>query len=301
MTMEHVRTITREFGTGEKAVLHLEARSGDVIVEGRAGRGSVLVDAVVRVWTDLAAEADDAAALVARNMEQDQHRVIVRAPSLQNRAGWSGLFGGRARVDYRVVVPVHSAVRVLSRSGGVQITHIEGVVHTEALSGKLGVEDIRGDVTAVSRSGTVLIERISGNVTAEARSGRVRMREIEGSARVEARSGTLDIERVRGDLQASAASGSLNIDDPGGRGHARAKAGSVRFRGRVCADVDIEAHAGSITFAVDPAHPFFLEAEASVGSVKSDLEPRHGGGPPPSGGPKVRLRSHAGSIRVTQR
>lgn len=299
--MEHVRTVTREFATGEKAVLHLEARSGDVIVEGRGGRASVLIDAVVRVWTDLASEADDAAALVARNMEQDEHRVIVRAPALQNRSGWPGLFGGRSRVDYRVIVPERSAVRVLSRSGGVQITHIEGVVHTEALSGKLGVEDVRGDVTVVSRSGSVLIERISGNVKAEARSGRVKLREIDGTARIEARSGTLDIERVSGDLQASAVSGSLNIEDAGARVHARARAGSVRFRGRVVADVDIEAHAGSITFAVDPAYPFFLDAEASVGSVKSDLEPRRGGGPPASGGPKVRLRSHAGSIRVTPR
>lgn len=298
--MEHVRTVTREFHTGEKAVLHLEARSGDVIVEGRNDRASVVIDAVVRVWTDLSAEADDAAALVERNMEQDEHRVIVRAPSLQNRQGWSGLFGGRSRIDYHVVVPVRSAVRVLSRSGGVQITRIEGVVHTEALSGKIGVEDVRGNVTVVSRSGTVLVERIEGNVSAEARSGRMRLREISGEARVDARSGTIDIEGVRGDLQATATSGSLNIDDAGARVRARAKAGSVRFRGRVAGDIDIEAHAGSITFAVDPAHPFFLEAEASVGSVRSDLEPRRGGGPPTDGGPKVRLRSHAGSIRITK-
>ena len=76
--MEHTRTITREFPTGEKAVLHVEARSGAVAVESIEG-ARVLVEAVVHVWSDLAVEADEAASLVARGMEQDAHRVIIRA------------------------------------------------------------------------------------------------------------------------------------------------------------------------------------------------------------------------------
>ena len=106
--MEHTRTITREFETGEKAVLHVEARSGAVLVESHE-LPRVHVEAVVHVWSDLAAEADEAASLVERGMEQDAHRVIVRAPSLPQTEGWS-LWGGKrgSRVDYTVRVPLQT-------------------------------------------------------------------------------------------------------------------------------------------------------------------------------------------------
>ncbi len=68
--MEHTRTITREFETGAKAVLHAEVRSGAVMVEPHE-HDRVHVEAVVHVWSDLAVEADEAASLVARGIEQE--------------------------------------------------------------------------------------------------------------------------------------------------------------------------------------------------------------------------------------
>lgn len=300
--MEHIRTITRDFGTGARAVLHLESRSGSVVVEGRE-QDRVSVEAVVHFWSDISGEADDAAALVARGMEQDGHRVIMRAPSLTTAQGRGllihlGLRG--SRVDYAVQVPRKTAVRVLSRSGSVRIAHVDGVVHTEALSGKIAVEDVTGDVTTSSRSGGVQVERVRGKVTADARSGKLRIREVEGGVEAEARSGTLEIENVSGDVRAIARSGSMTIERCGGKLYARSRAGTMRYRGRVADDMDIEAHAGSITFAADPATPFFVDAESRAGGVHSDLAPRADGAGPGAGGPRVRLRSHAGSIRLTR-
>ena len=300
--MEHLRTITREFETGEKAVLHLESRSGSVIVEGRAG-DRIIVEATLRIWTDLSSEADDAASLVARNMEQDAHRVIVRAPSLRTDEG-RGLFTlvgmKSSRIDYHIRVPLRTAVRVLSRSGAVQIMHTEGLVHTEAMSGKVGIEDVKGDVTAVSRSGALTIERVTGNLTVDARSGKVRIKGVSGTLAVEARSGGIEIEDVGGDVRLLSRAGAVSIANARARLYARTRAGSTRYRGRVAGDFDIEAHAGSITLAVDPDYPFFIDAESHVGSVRSDLPPRRNGATPAEGGPRVRLRTHAGSIRITR-
>lgn len=299
--MEILRTVTREFMTGDKAVLHLESRSGSVTVEGRQS-DRVVVDAVVRVYSDISAEADEAAALVARGMEQDGHRVIVRAPALRRaEAGWAVLLGHRgSRIDYHVRVPRKTAVRVLSQSGSVQILHTEGVVHTEARSGKLGIEDITGNVTVVARSGSVQIEDVRGDVTVEARSGRLRVRRVQGGVQTDSRSGSVEVEGVAGTARIIASAGSVSASDVEGKLLIRSRAGSVRYRGRILQDADIEAHAGSITLAVDPDFPFFIDAESSVGSVRSDLPPRRGNGAPPEGGPKVRLRSHAGSIRLTR-
>lgn len=297
--MEHVRTVTREFETGDKAVLHLESRSGSVIVEGRES-DRVIIDAVVRVWTDLSVEADDAAALVSQAIEQDAHRVIVRMPSLPKREGWGVLFGHGSSVDYHVRVPMRTAARVLSKSGSVQITHLQGVVHSEAMSGKLGVDDITGDVTALSKSGSLLIERVTGRVGVDSRSGKVAVNHIRGDVEIDARSGTVEVLDIEGGLSIVSRSGSVSIDDVRGRMNVKSRAGSTRYRGKVLGDVEMEALAGSITMAVDPDFPFFVDAESYGGSVRSDLPPRRNGAGPAAGGPKVRLRTRAGSIRLSR-
>jgi DUF4097 and DUF4098 domain-containing protein YvlB len=300
--MEHARTVTREFSTGPKAVLHLEARSGTVLVEGRDS-DRVTVEATVRIWTDVDAEVDEAAELVERSMEQDAHRVIVRAPALNlgEKRGLLAHLGLRsASIDYHVRVPRTTAVRVLSRSGSTRILNTQGVVHAEALSGRLAVEEVQGDVTVIARSGSVQVERIAGNVKAEARSGKLNIQRVRGRVEADARSGSVDIESIEQDVRVSASSGSLSIADVGGRMYVRSRAGSMRYRGAIRGDVDVEAHAGSITFAVDPDVPFFLDAESQVGSVRSDLPPRRNGAKPAEGGPRVKLRTRAGSIRLTR-
>ena len=105
---------------------------------------------------------------------------------------------------------------------------------------------------------------------------------------------------VDGDVRISSSAGSVTLADIGGRLQVRTKAGGVRFRGAVRADTSIEATAGSILFAVDPQTPFFLDAESNVGSVRSDLPPRRAGPTADGDGPKVRLRTTAGSIRLTR-
>lgn len=298
--MEHTRTITREFDTGDNAVLHIEARSGAVLVESHAA-ARVHVEAVVHVWSDLAADADEAASLVERGMEQDAHRVIVRAPSLPQTEGWS-VWGGKrgSRVDYTVRVPVRTAVRVLSKSGRVHIARTEGRVHLESGSGRCSIEDVAGDVTVIARSGSLTIERVRGDVTAEARSGRIEVRGVTGKASIQSRSGATEIHEIGGDVDISAHTGSVTIDGAHGQVRARAHTGAIRYRGKVEDDIDMKAQTGLIHLAVDPAQPFFVDAESEIGSVRSDLPPRRGDASANGSGPKVRLRTHTGAIRLTR-
>jgi DUF4097 and DUF4098 domain-containing protein YvlB len=299
--MEFTRTVERAFATSQKAVLHLEARSGAVAVETH-GQPEVLVEAILRVWADHEVEVDEAALLVERGMSQDeQQRVIVRAPSLPQSEGWS--FWGRrgARVDYNVRVPTQTAVRVLSRSGRIGVTGTQGRLHVESGSGRVQLQDIRGDLNVVTRSGAITIERVEGIVTAEARSGRIEVRMVKGNVGLQSRSGIIDVREVSGDLEARAHTGSITIDRPGGGVYARAHTGSIRFSGRVEGDVALSAQTGTVTMAVDPQQGFYLDAESDTGTVRSDLPPRRGGAAAPAeGGPKVRLRTHTGSIRLTR-
>jgi len=65
-------------------------------------------------------------------------------------------------------------------------------------------------------------------------------------------------------------------------------------------DADGRLHLGLIHLAVDPDYPFFVDAESDIGAVRSDLPPRRAGGAPNGTGPKVRLRTHTGAIRLTR-
>ncbi|HXK33097.1 MAG TPA: DUF4097 family beta strand repeat-containing protein [Dehalococcoidia bacterium] len=298
--MEHVRTVTRRFETGERAVLHVESRSGSVVVEAHTSP-VVVIDATVRIWSNEPRDLDDAVALVEEAIEQDAHRIVVRAPALPRSEHWSW-FGGRrgSSVDYVVRVPLQCAVRVLARSGSVRVTGIEGRVHIESGSGRVSLEDITGNVTLTSRSGGVAIERVRGDVSAETRSGRLEVRGVRGSAELQARSGSIEARDVGGNLRAQTHTGSIIITDAGAGVKAQAHTGTIRFSGRVQGDCELRAHTGSIWMAVDAAHPFFIDAESEIGSVRSELPPRRGGAPPPAGGPKVRLRTRTGSIRLTR-
>jgi DUF4097 and DUF4098 domain-containing protein YvlB len=298
--MEHTRTITKEFATGDKAVLHVETRSGAVSVEAQES-GRVSVEAIVHVWSDLAVEADEAASLVDQAIEQNEHRVIVRSPSLPHTEGWS-LWGGKrgSRVDYNIRVPVETAVRVLSRSGRVQVARTHGRVHVEAGSGRCSVAQIRGEVTVTARSGGLAIDRVEGDVTAEARSGRIEIGHVTGTVTAEARSGMLEVRDVGGEVKVTAHTGSVVIDDAHAAVLARAHTGMIRYHGAVRGDFDMKSQTGLIHLSVDPDKPFYLDAESAIGNVQSDLPPRRGGGGPNGTGPKVRLRTHTGMIKLTR-
>jgi DUF4097 and DUF4098 domain-containing protein YvlB len=310
--MEHVRSVTREFETGDSAVLHVEARSGAVLVESHP-RPTVRVVATIRVWSDHEVEADDAAALVSRAIDQDdQQRVIVRAPTLPQSEGWNLWHGHRSsRVDYTIAVPVRTAVRVLSRSGAVRVARTEGRVHVESGSGRASVEEVQGNVTVISRSGSIQADRIRGETNLETRSGRIDAHAIDGPLTMQARSGTVEARGVTGDLSARAHTGAVNLADGCARVYARTHTGAIRYSGRVQGDFDMKAHTGLIHLTVDADRPFYIDAESQVGTVRSDLAPRRTPGPSrprpdaapaaaEGAAPKVRLRTHTGAIRLSR-
>lgn len=299
--MEQIRTITRELATGPQAVLQVEGRSGEVVVVAH-DLPTVHVEATVRVWSALAVEADDAAALVERAIEQDGHRATVRAPSLPQSEGWA-LWGRRSgRIDYRIKVPQETAVRVLSRSGRVEVRQTHGRVHVECGSGRIELTEIVGAVTAASRSGAINVRAIAGDLSLEARSGRVEVREVIGRVDIDNRTGAVDVREVRGDVKVRARTGIVSVQQVDGTVDIETHTGTARYSGRVCGDITIRAHTGSIVLAADPAHPFFVDAESSLGIVRSELTPRPrvGGGASSERGPRVRLRTHTGAIRITR-
>ncbi|MCH8026361.1 MAG: DUF4097 family beta strand repeat protein [Chloroflexi bacterium] len=282
--MEFIRTFTEEFEVGDAARLTVENRSGTISVRGEE-TARVRVEVVARLWAEDEREADDQEELVRRGIRSEGRHVTVRAPSLLRPRPF--LFFGRGpRIDYLMTVPRATEGEVASRSGRVEVANVTGPLAIEARSGRVALSDIAGDVQIDSRSGGVQVESIGGRLTINSRSGTVRVDGCAGDVNVQTRSGALQLSELCAGLQVEQ------------------RSGSVRYDGDVCGPFDINLASGSIRLAVDPNSSFFLDAETTSGSVRSDLPLQRGKTAPDAprkGAPTVRIRARSGNIHITTR
>lgn len=281
--MEFIRTFTEEFEVGDAARLTVENRSGTISVRGEE-TARVRVEVVARLWAEDEREADDQAELVRRGIRLDGQHVTVRAPSLL-RPRPLLFFGRGPRIDYLITVPRATEGEITSRSGRVEVANVAGPLAIEARSGRVALSDIAGDAQIDSRSGGVQVESIGGSLTIRSRSGTVRVDGCAGDVNVQTRSGALQLSELGAGLQVEQ------------------RSGSVRYEGGVCGPHTISVGSGSVRMALEASSRFFLDAESSSGSVRSDMPVRRGSseGRPPKGAPTVLIRTRSGSIHILPR
>ncbi len=201
------------------------------------------------------------------------------------------------RIALRVAVPREVEVRAVQRAGSLRVTGLRATVEADVYAGAAHLADLKGNVRISTRLGSANLEGVEGDVQIESRAGRVNAERILGGLRVTARRGTVSIRSADGAVDVDARGGRVVLEDIGGPARVRTRAGGVEWRGKVHAPVDLESRAGSLRMAVTPDSAFWVDAEARAGSVRSDL-PVDYLRKPDAGAPTVRLRAHAGTIRI---
>lgn len=332
--MEYIRTANREFEAGDRLTLSVEGRSGNISIEGQ-DTDRISVQVVAHIMEESAQAADVVLDEVLDGIRHSGDRLVIVTPQVSNAGPWF-LFGRGTRVDYTITVPRATVCQVSSRSGRVEIARVEGPIDIEARSGRTTVREVDADVRIAGRSGSIEIEEAGGGLAIGGHSGRITIRGVRGDARVASHSGSIDVERiggaaevtchsgaiqvekVAGDLKAVAQSGRIVANDVGGavemhvrsgsavlsgaRGRVRIRSvtGSIVFRGAVLGELDIQSTAGGVRLEVDIDRPFFLDAESTSGSIRSDITPRRDAAPPPDDAPRARVRTTSGSIRLSR-
>ncbi len=281
--MEFIRTFTKTFDVGATARLTLENRSGTISIRGE-DTDRVLIEVVARVWAEDEREAEDQEELIRRAIRAEGTHVSIRAPGLL-RPRPLIFFGQGPRIDYQLTVPRKTAAEITSRSGRLDVTNIAGPVQVDARSGRVALRDIGGNARVVSRSGGIQVES------------------IEGDLGIDSRSGTVRVERCRGEMNVQARSGAIQLSELGAGLQVELRSGSIRYEGPVRGAFGIEVSSGSVRLALEADSRFFLDAESTSGSVRSDMPIRSGGsGDRPSrDAPKVRIRTRSGSIHILPR
>lgn len=139
-------------------------------------------------------------------------------------------------------------VKVSTRGGDVNVSHISGRAEVETGGGRVTVDDIGQSANISSGGGNVHIGSVGGTVQMRSGGGNVEMANAGGNALVTTGGGNVNIDTVRGDLvvetgggninvktvsggiKASTGGGSLDLGDIGGHVAAETGGGSIRLR-----------------------------------------------------------------------
>jgi ferric-dicitrate binding protein FerR (iron transport regulator) len=205
------------------------------------------------------------------------------------RRGIAGWFAGRVRV--RVRVPNEFSLDVRTSGGSIEVEEIEGRVDLRTSGGDVRVSEIEGPVELRTSGGSIEAEEIGGDLEAETSGGSIEVREIDGRVDVRTSGGSLKVHDVDGAVRARTSGGTI----------------SVRFSG--APEGDVETSGGWIEVEYPEGDGFDLNAESSGGPVELDerselegkIEPHKVRAEVNGGGPKLRLRTSGGYIRLRAR
>ena len=224
-TCDHVRTEVLRMSADGLAALEVVAGAGALRVEGRDD-----VEEVVVTAAKCASDADLLDELtVALTRDGDRVRLETDRPGFR-------VFGGHARIDLEVHVPLGTpatlqdgsgelfvtgtgATSIDDGSGEIEVRDIDGTVTVRDGSGEVVVRGVAGDLDVVDGSGEVDVAEVAGHVGITDGSGSITVVDVGGDVLVRADgSGGIDVRTVAGDFRVAAdGSGEIVHADVGGR------------------------------------------------------------------------------------
>lgn len=268
-------TITRSFAVETGAKLTLEADRGSVhVAAGEDGKITVVVKRDVRRASD--AEAAEVLKQHAVSMTQEGNEVRVTAKT--GKLARSSWFGQQPNLEVRfeITVPKGAAVDLTTAAGSVEVS------------------GLAGPVVATSSAGSLAFRQLQGPVKGRTAAGSIKASDCGAKLDLRSSAGSIDLVNFTGPtVQAETAAGSISAD------LAAAPEG----------DCVLQSGAGSITLKLPGQTSVRLEARSSVGRVSCELplEGKIGSdrgelrGTLNGGGPRLTLKTSAGSIRVLKR
>ena len=192
-------------------------------------------------------------------------------------------------IDYDVVLPPSTTLKVASGSGDIQVANVSSLVSAETGSGDIHIANVGPTPHVTTGSGTIRAEGIHGSASLETGSGDIEFnQQAAGDVKAETGSGSIRLHGVNGALKAETGSGDLEIDgNPASEWKLNSGSGSVRL------NLNSQAH-------------YTLNASTSSGSVnvstpivmQTGLDKQHIVGSVRGGGPSVRISTGSGDITV---
>ena len=276
-------------------------------IEVRAGApGRVVVEgeATVRVGFNVPANAVELARQVAAAppIEQSGNEIRLRIPldDATERA---------VTIAFRVQVPPGTEVDTTSESGETTIEGIAGAVSVRTQSSAITVRRLAGTAQVSTGSGAVVVDDVRGDLAVTTSSSSFRGTGLGGALRLRTQSGDVQAAFTgSGDVEVLTGSSAIQLSGLRGALTARTESGRVTIQGAPGGDWSVTTGSSAIDFTLEPERGLALDAASRGGEVvlegmqvDGSITKRAVDGNFRGGGPRVRLDTRSGTIRVRSR
>jgi len=192
-------------------------------------------------------------------------------------------------IDYDVVLPAATTLKVASGSGDIQVANVISLVSAETGSGDIRLSNVGPTPRVSTGSGSIRAEGVHGAANLETGSGDIEFnQQAAGDVKAETGSGSIRLHGVNGALKAETGSGDLEID------------------GNPASEWKLNSGSGSVHLSLNSQARYTLNASTSSGSInvsapivmQTGLDKQHISGSVRGGGPSIRINTGSGDITV---
>jgi hypothetical protein len=240
---------------------------------------------------------------------QEGNDVLVEAkmPSMKN-GGWFGGNGNNLKVRYDVTVPSKYNVALKSSGGSITVKDLEGEARSETSGGSLKFGQIKGRVIGHTSGGSINVMGATEDVDIETSGGSIHVGDTGGNVVAKTSGGSIHVGDVKGSVTANTSGGGIEVNGAAGPVNAHTSGGPIRatitqqptgacsfetsgggieikMASNVAVDVDAQTSGGSVS----TEFPMTVQGEMKRNHLQSKLN---------GGGPKVKLGTSGGSIRI---
>jgi DUF4097 and DUF4098 domain-containing protein YvlB len=281
-----VRQTEKTFAVQPGGNLRTATSGGDITIT--TGEGAeVRVVAKQTFRADTEAEADAMAKKLTLTLEQNGNDVVAEAKI--DHSGW-----GRTPVSVEFTIVLPKQFNVDARTSGGDVT----------------VGDLRGTLQARTSGGDLKFARIDGRIEGSTSGGNVTLEEGTAEAKLSTSGGDIRVTRAGGPTSVSTSGGDIRLESVVELVTANTSGGDIfaRLTQPLAKDTSLGSSGGDVEILLPKNAAFFLDASTSGGSVDAaglTITLEHSGarksrlvGAVNGGGPKLKLRTSGGDIKV---
>jgi DUF4097 and DUF4098 domain-containing protein YvlB len=279
----------------------------------RADRGSIDVKtgATDKVEIEVTREPGRGAAAdilekhqVTFNQSGNDVLVEAKMPGMKN--GW--FKGNNLKVHYDVTVPAKYNVNLKSSGGSISVKDLEGEARSETSGGSLKFGQIKGLVFGRTSGGSINVQGATQDVDIETSGGSITVGDAGGNLIAKTSGGSIHVGDVKGSVEAETSGGGIEVSGAAGPVNAHTSGGPIHaaITKQPSGPCTFETSGGGIEVKMASNVAVDLDAQTSGGSVSTDfpvsvrgeLKKNHLQSKLNGGGPKVKLGTSGGSIRI---
>lgn len=301
-------TIQRTFpaSAGGKLVLKTDRGSLEITGSDRSDAEVVVTRKVTRASGEKARRILESHEV---HFTQDGNTLRVDA-EVKGAERWNWL-GPNLEVTIQVKLPREFNVDADTAGGSVTAGRLKGELSLRTSGGSLHLESLEGTIKARTSGGSIKVSQVKGTTDLNTSGGSIRVEKATGTHLVANTSGgSIHLSAIEVPTKALTSGGSIQVEGTTAPIDATTSGGSItaKFATPPKEPSTLKTSAGGINVTLPANSAFDLDAATSAGNVRSEIpvatkSSRSGDegslkGPANGGGPTLKLRTSAGSIRI---